>query len=79
QTREDLVAHCQALDRVLREGQAGLIFITEKLAMQIREEIETLVLGGKFPLVLEIPDRKGSLGQRTRIREIVGRAIGVQF
>lgn len=69
----------QALDRVLREGQAGLIFVTERLAAEIQDEIENLVLSGKFPLVLEIPDRRGPLGQRTKIRNIIGRAVGVKL
>jgi len=66
-----------ALDKVIREGQVGIVFITEGLCAEMRAELDDLIFGGRFPLVLEIPDRKGSRGQRANIRQIVGRAVGV--
>jgi len=66
-----------ALERVTLEKEAGVILITERLAAEIREQVNQHVYAGRFPLVVEIPDRKGPLENRLDVREVVRRSIGV--
>ena len=65
---------------MLAQGRAdpgvGLVLITERLAREIRAEVDAIRQEGQRPLILEIPDLKGPLpgGQSLleRLRTLVG-------
>lgn len=69
----------QALQQALQIDGIGLILISERLAGYVREQIDRLTFEAHFPLVIEIPDRKGPLKDRIDIHEIVRRAVGVKI
>lgn len=66
--------------QLLAQGQAdpevGLVLITERLAQEIRSEVDAARSQGLPPLILEIPDLTGPLpGPRSlleRLRSIMG-------
>ncbi len=66
-----------ALQAALKNKEIGVILITEEIASQMRDEVEARLYGMGFPLVLEIPDRRGPSPQRLRIEDVVRRAIGI--
>ena len=51
--------------QLLAQGRAdpgvGLVLITERVAREIRDEVDAIRREGRPPLVLEIPDLKGPL------------------
>jgi V/A-type H+-transporting ATPase subunit F len=65
---------------LLAQGRAdpgvGLVLITERVARQIRQEVDAIRREGRPPLILEIPDLQGPLpgGQSLldRLRAIMG-------
>ena len=59
------------------DSDIGIIITTERIASLIHEEMERYVFGYTFPLIIEIPDRKGPLGDRISIRQMVRSAVGV--
>jgi len=65
------------LERLFQEKEAGVILITERLASEIRTQVDQHVYASRFPLVVEIPDRNGPLESRLDVREVVRRSIGV--
>lgn len=69
----------EALARAFESRDVGIVIITERVAGTIREEIEDYTFGKTFPLIIEIPDRRGPLADRLSIREIVNAAIGVKI
>jgi V/A-type H+-transporting ATPase subunit F len=69
----------EALEKAFDSEDIGIIIITEKIASSIREEIDEFIFGRSFPLIIEIPDRKGPMEGRTSIREMVRSAVGVKI
>lgn len=56
----------------------GIIVITERIANQIRKDVDKYIYETSFPLVLEIPDRNGPLPDRKSIPEMVNAAVGIR-
>ncbi|ACS90844.1 MULTISPECIES: V-type ATP synthase subunit F [Thermococcus] len=58
---------------LIEREDVGVILITERLAQRV--EIPDVA----FPIILQIPDKYGSLYGEEQLREIVRRAIGVEI
>ncbi|WP_461863063.1 V-type ATP synthase subunit F [Thermococcus sp.] len=58
---------------LVERNDVGIILITERLAQKI--EIPDVT----FPIILQIPDKRGSLFGEEQLREIVRKAIGVEL
>ncbi|MCK5569000.1 MAG: V-type ATP synthase subunit F [Spirochaetes bacterium] len=69
----------EAFQSALNDKDIGIIIITERIARQIRTTVDRFLFKERFPLVIEIPDRKGSVPGRIGIREMVNAAIGVKI
>lgn len=69
----------QALTQILDYPDAGIILINERIAEQIREQVDQFVFKREFPLILEIPDRKGRMENRKSLRDLVNDAIGIKL
>lgn len=65
-------------DVVLRE-EVGIVLLTERVAAQIRDEVDSRLYGFGFPLILEIPDATGPAPNRLQIEDVVRKAIGVSI
>jgi V/A-type H+-transporting ATPase subunit F len=68
-----------AFQEALADEGIGIIIITEKAADLIREIVDRYLFREKFPLIVEIPDREGSLKGKPKIREMVNHAIGIKL
>lgn len=67
----------EALAKAFASPDVGIIIVTEKIAAQLRAEMEVYVFGRTFPLVIEIPDRTGPMEGRVSIRQLVRSAVGI--
>ncbi len=77
---EDPKEALEALRAFFRDKDTGLIIITERLADQLRSEIERLTRGVVTPLLVEIPDKEGAIERKVDpINELVRRAVGVEI
>lgn len=74
--REDVLA---ALNETLDNHEIGIILIPERVAAEIRAEVDARLYGVGFPLLLEIPGASGPLADRPTIEDIVRKAIGVSI
>lgn len=74
--RDDALA---ALKEAVAMDDVGVVLVTEKVAAEIRDEVEARLYGIGFPLVLEIPDSSGPVPDRLKIEEVVRRAIGISI
>ena len=63
----------------LQDKEIGIVIITEPVAELIRPLVDQYVFTKQFPLIVEIPDRKGKVAAKPGIREMVNRAIGVRL
>jgi V/A-type H+-transporting ATPase subunit F len=69
----------EAFTTVLDQSDIGIIIITERLADLIRPQVDQFIFTRSFPLIVEIPDRKGPLAGKPGIREMVNQAIGIKL
>ena len=60
-------------------GEVGIVLITERTADLIRDLVDRFVFARIFPLIVEIPDRRGRIAGRAGIREMVNEAIGINL
>jgi V/A-type H+-transporting ATPase subunit F len=68
-----------AFDEAIKRPSVGIIIITERVAESIRATVDRYTFTEDFPLIVEIPDRKGKLPERPTLRDLVNDAIGVSL
>jgi len=76
--RDPEEAH-RAFLAVLEEREVGIIIMTERIADMIRPLVDKYLFTESFPLIVEIPDRKGRRPDRPGIRDLVNTAIGIRL
>jgi len=76
---ETITESREALKVATSMSDVGIIIITERVAQQIRTDVDKYVYGTDFPLIIEIPDRAGPLPERKPIPELVKQAVGVKI
>ena len=69
----------EAFSTVLKQSDIGIIIITERIADLIRPQVDRFIFTRNFPLIVEIPDRRGPLAGKPGIREMVNQAIGINL
>ncbi len=66
-------------EAVLKDQEVGIVIITETVAELIRPLVDQYMFTKQFPLIVEIPDRKGPMPDKPSIRELVNQAIGIRL
>ena len=69
----------RAFESMLEDKEIGIIIITEPIADMIRPIVDKYLFTLSFPLIVEIPDRRGRPPARPGIREMVNAAIGIKL
>ena len=67
------------IDKAASDKDVGIILITEKNAELAREEVNSLKLNMSIPLIIEVPDRHGTLSKSDRITRYINESIGVKI
>jgi V/A-type H+-transporting ATPase subunit F len=68
-----------AFDNALENPDIGILVVTERAAELIRPRVDRILFSDTFPLIVEIPDRRGRMAGRPTIRETVNTAIGIKL
>jgi V/A-type H+-transporting ATPase subunit F len=76
---EDAAQAASAFAAAIAWSDAGIVIITERAADLIRPRVTEYSFRKEFPLIVEIPDRRGRIKGRPSIRETVNAAIGVKL
>ncbi len=69
----------EAFKSILEDHEVGIVIITERVAELIRPQVDRFIFTNTFPLIVEIPDRKGRITGKSGIREMVNEAIGIKL
>jgi len=69
----------EALRNARADAEIGIVLITEKLAELVKEEIRKEKIRPELPLIVEIPDRHGTIRGRERLTRYVKEAIGLKI
>jgi V/A-type H+/Na+-transporting ATPase subunit F len=67
-----------AFEAAVAHEDTGIIIITEPCADLIRSRVNRYQFTMEFPLIVEIPDRRGRDPERPDLRELVNHAVGIQ-
>lgn len=67
------------LDKLTKDKEIGIILITEKLAEGMRLKVNAIKQKMTFPLIVEIPDRHGSIRGEDYITGYVRDSIGIKI
>lgn len=67
-----------AIDRAAADPEIGILLITEALAALCRDKLDPMRLSGGTPLVVEIPDRRGTR-DKDAITRYIREAVGVKL
>ena len=68
-----------ALARAARRADLGIVIMTDRVAGDIRDEVEALRLERPRPLVVEVPGPDGPMPGRRTLREFVQEAVGIRI
>ena len=68
-----------AFESLREDRDVGVILITERLAEMIRPLVDPHLMSASFPLIVEVPDRKGPLQSGKGIRDMVNTTIGIKL
>jgi V/A-type H+-transporting ATPase subunit F len=66
-------------DILIEKKEVGIILISEKLAESIRSKVNYVKQRMAFPLIVEIPDRHGSIKSEDYITGYVRDSIGIKI
>jgi V/A-type H+-transporting ATPase subunit F len=69
----------RAFQDILEDKETSIIIITERVADMIRPIVDRYLFTESFPLIVEIPGRRGPKPGRPGIREMVNAAIGLKL
>jgi V/A-type H+-transporting ATPase subunit F len=69
----------EAFEEALKESEVGIVIITERIAELIRPQVDRYIFAEKFPLIVEITDRKGPIEGKPSLRKMVNDAIGIKL
>ena len=69
----------RAFESVLEDREVGIIIITERIADLIRPLVDQYIFTQVFPLIVEVPDRRGRVAGKPSLREMVNVAIGIRL
>ncbi len=75
----DVRAAEAAFDAATADPEIGILVVTERAAELIRPRVDRYLFSDDFPLIVEIPDRRGRMAGRPGIRETVNTAIGIKL
>ncbi|MCW8966418.1 MAG: V-type ATP synthase subunit F [Candidatus Pacearchaeota archaeon] len=74
----DAAQAAEAFNTAISDKHTGIVIITEKVADMIRATVDRYIFTQTFPLIVEIPDRKGRIPGRPDIRQLVNKTIGLK-
>jgi V/A-type H+-transporting ATPase subunit F len=69
----------RAFQATLEDKEVCIVIMTEAVADMMRTVVDRYLFRESFPLIVEIPDRRGPKPDRPGIREMVNAAIGIKI
>ncbi|HCX62172.1 MULTISPECIES: V-type ATP synthase subunit F [Sedimentibacter] len=63
----------------VKNQDIGILILTEKIVDMIKEEYYEYKLKSKTPLIIEIPDRHGSIREYNAIKNYIRDSVGIHI
>ncbi|WP_313346222.1 V-type ATP synthase subunit F [Sedimentibacter sp.] len=74
--REDAL---KEMKDAVKNQDIGILILTEKIVDMIKEEYYEYKLKSKTPLIIEIPDRHGSVREYNAIKNYIRDSVGIHI
>jgi len=65
--------------KAIKDEEVGILILNEYVADMIGEELVEFKLKSKTPLILEIPDRRGSIRKDDAIANYIRESVGIRI
>jgi len=69
----------QAIKDAIKNNEIGILILTESVVNMATEEVMELKLKSKTPLIIEIPDRHGSMRESDAITDYIRNSVGIRI
>lgn len=69
----------EQLEKVLQDKSIGIVLLTEKFGREFPDILDEFRLERKIPLLIEIPDRRGTGRKKDFITSYITEAIGLKL
>lgn len=68
----------EALRRIINEGNAKIVFISEDLSVQIQDELNAIRSRNNGPLIVEILGRTGMKGELPTVQKLIQKVVRIR-
>ena len=68
----------EVLKRVIDEGDAKIIFISEEFSARIRDELDVIRTRNKDLLIVEVPERVGVKGETPPAQKLIQKTLKIR-
>ena len=65
--------------KAIKNEEIGIVILTERVADMMKEEILEVKLKYKTPVIVEIPDRHGSIRESDAIANYIRESVGIRI
>jgi len=69
----------EELKKALKNKEIGIIVLTETLSKQLKNIVDDIKLNRDTPLIVEIPNRHGSIKENDYITAYIKESIGIRI
>ncbi|MBM3887919.1 MAG: Vacuolar H+transporting two-sector ATPase F subunit [Verrucomicrobia bacterium] len=69
----------EALAEAAAHADCGIVILTERVAVGIRERVDAIRFERARPLIVEVPGSEGPLPDRRSLRQLVQAAVGIRL
>lgn len=69
----------KAIKDAMKDEEIGILILTERVVDMVSSEVMELKLKCKTPLIIEIPDRRGTLRKGDAITDYIRNSIGIRI
>src|SRR5690554_4645888 len=74
---EDRDNALKELKSAVQNQDIGILILTEKIVDMVREEYLEYKIKSKTPLIIEIPDREGTIREHNAIKNYIRDSVGI--
>lgn len=75
-TREDAL---KEIKTAIKKQDLGILILTEKVVDMVKDEYLEYKMKSKTPLIIEIPDRNGSIREYNAIKNYIRDSVGIHI
>ncbi|MDO6353632.1 MULTISPECIES: V-type ATP synthase subunit F [unclassified Caloramator] len=65
--------------RAIKDKEIGIIVLTERLASKIRHLVNEVKINQEMPLIIEIPNRQGSIRDDDYLVKYIKESVGIKI